>query len=909
MTAPAGYGKTALAMQCLAAFGGGVVVDADRLTGEIDLARRLLEACPGGPPGEALALLNDAGSRLAERLDGAISAWKAASPRCVVFDRAEHILAHPGARDFFARLLAAAPEDQTAIICSREPLQNFPVARHALPHQLAVLRAHDLAFDTSELQRLFEGLVEDRSLLERVQRVSQGWPVAALVLLRLAEEGRLAALVDRPDDPAFRELHEYLASEVLAPLDETLRRALFACAALNPARPEDFADAEDRFVERLTSTGFVSLDGEHLTVHPFVASLVLRGKEAERLRALRELASAHRAAGRAERAAEIFLQAGDQYAAAEVLGSIEVISDRAPTQRYQAVLGRLDRGLLLRFPRLWGVNTLLRLFCENPSGMLDESETVWRTLPPSTSMLERYYVLVFRVLLMSYIGSFDDALAALADFAMAAGANDPPQSTLDAHLLYLRGLLRARRGEFVAAERDINAALPFVERMDVIASGSYLVLGADIARVRGEWSVERQFVMRARERAAASGLANFVAFDVAEALIGAWLAGDRAAFNDAAVELERVVETSGIAGFAYLARVARGRAAAIQETDLPKCAVFGMLIALSRSRDDEERSALSRTALEHARRLKLPFLEALTAIAGALCDPAQFDRHCAAALAAASRCDAPAFLHAVNAFAQEHDNVGMLRPFVEQITRDRSEAAPVALDVLAGRVRVDGAVVRVSGRELELLSALAQRREPTPRARLASMLWPDLDEFAARNALSVCLHRLRSHLRRDDAIERDVDGYRLHADAFVDLWEIERAAGVMRSRDHLRDGDRALLIRALGRLSEERHAMVDGWEWFGGALRRLDDLRTELAHRLAADALERGDPDTALEFAARVIGFDPCDEPAREIAIRAYLALGDRAGALRQYRQYRDLLRAELSAEPSASLTELVVST
>jgi len=903
MTAPAGYGKTALAMQCLEALGGGAFVDGDRIGGELDLARRILDACPPEAAAVAQTMLSDGGAPLAERLEAALRAWRAAPARCVVFDRAEHIFNHPGARDFLARVLSSGAGGQTAILCSREPLRSFPVARHALPHELVVFRAADLAFDLDDVRRLYAGAVEDEALLERVHRISQGWPVAVLLLLRFAEEGRLSELVDDPGNAAFRELHDYLSSEVLVQFDDPLRRAIFTCASLGDAYVEDFAGFDEHALERLTSTGFVSRDGERLRVHPFLSALILRGKDDERLRALRELASAHRTHGRAERAAEVYLQLGDQYAAADTLGTIEVIGDRAPSARYQAVLARLDPGSLLRFPRLWGVHTLTRLFCEDASAMLDESETVWRTLPPSASMLERYYVLVFRVLLMSYIGALDEAFAALADFTNAAGAHDPPQSVLDAHLLYLRGLLRARRGEFFAGERDINAALPFVERMDVVASGSYMVLGADIARVRGEWSVERQFTMRARERAGASGLPNFIAFDVAEALIGAWLAGDRQAFNDAAVELERLVETHGVHGFSYLAHVARGRAAVAQAADLPKCTVFGMLIALSRSRDEAERAAL-----ERAREFKQPFVEALSAIAAALCEQAKFDAHCTVALAAASRCEAPAFLHAVNAFSQQHDNVGMLTPFVEQITRDRSEAAPVALDVLGGRVRVDGAAVRVSGRELELLAALAQRREPTSRARLASMLWPDLDEFAARNALSVLLHRLRSHLRRDDAIERDVDGYRLHADAFVDLWEIERAAGVMRSRDHLREGDRALLARALDRLGDERHAVIEGWEWFAAALRRLDDLRTELAHRLASEALERGDPDAALGFAGRAIAFDPCDEPAREIAIRAYLALGDRAGALRQYRQYRELLRTELAAEPSAALTELVVT-
>ena len=76
----------------------------------------------------------------------------------------------------------------------------------------------------------------------------------------------------------------------------------------------------------------------------------------------------------------------------------------------------------------------------------------------------------------------------------------------------------------------------------------------------------------------------------------------------------------------------------------------------------------------------------------------------------------------------------------------------------------------------------------------------------------------------------------------------------------------------------------------------------------ASDALERGDPELALSYAQDIIAQDPCDEPARELAIRAHLAIGDRAAALRQYRQYRDVLKTEFDAEPSADAEHLVMS-
>ncbi len=919
LVAPAGFGKTTLALAYVKERGGGMLVDLDQVSGELDLARRLIEALSGSSHGPAPfaaveRALGDAGSSVADRLALTLEAWRSASAGCVVFERAEYALNIAPVREFFGRLLSTRGAERTVVICSRDPLRP-QLPRHILPHELVTLRAGELAFAREEIGALFAGVVEDGALLDRVAERTRGWPLAVFALRRLAGDGRLGAMLDRfDDDAALREMREYLAAEVVARFDAELSRTLFTAAALGHARPEDLRasfperDAASMLAADERASGFLTIahDGA-ISVHPLLSALLLQRRASERERVVRSIAAEHERDGDPLRAAELYLLLADRYASARALSGYEILGESAPPARYRHVLEQLDAASIVRFPRLWGVRALGRIFCVDSSAMLDEAETIWRTLPPGATPTERYYVFVFRMLLMSYTGRFDEALASIERFGLENGTADPPQTLLDGHLLYLRGLLRARRGNFDLGERDLNAALPIVDRMDVAASGVYLALGADIARVRGEWSVEREFLARSHERSDAA-LPNFAAFNIAEVLIGAWFAGDRQHFNQAAVALDEVVAAHDVAGFAYLTHIARGRSATVQPADLPKFVIFAELIALSRSRDESERANLARDALARAQRLHMPFVEALAALAVALCDPARFDGAVASARAAAARCDAPALVHAVNAFSSGHENVGMLSSFVAQITQDRSEAAPIALEILAGRVRVDGAPVRLSGREFELLAAIAQRREPTTRARLASTLWPDLDEFAARNALSVCLHRLRAHLRRADAIERDADGYRLHADAFVDVWELDRATIALRVRDRLRETDRATLIRALECLREERGSAVERWEWFEPALRRLNDLRTACAHRLAADALERGDPDTALNFAAAAIEADPCDEPARELAVRAHLALGDRAAALRQYRQYRDVLRDEFGAEPSTALTALVMT-
>ncbi|MHB8141673.1 MAG: AfsR/SARP family transcriptional regulator, partial [Vulcanimicrobiaceae bacterium] len=229
----------------------------------------------------------------------------------------------------------------------------------------------------------------------------------------------------------------------------------------------------------------------------------------------------------------------------------------------------------------------------------------------------------------------------------------------------------------------------------------------------------------------------------------------------------------------------------------------------------------------------------------------------------------------------------------------------LAVELCSGVVTCEGRAVVLSEREWALLAALAMRRDAISRERLAELLWPDLDGYAARNALGVCLYRLRARLGREDAVLRGEDGYRLHPEAQVDLWEIERAFAERRARP-IGEGDRSALSTLLQRLRHRRPERTSEWSWFEPVRRRLDALCSEVAALLAGDALARGDGHGALELAQQMIAVDPCDEPARELAIRAYLVLGDRPGALRHYRQYRDILRAELQCDPSPSLSRLL---
>ncbi|MDP9024382.1 MAG: hypothetical protein M3N13_03265, partial [Candidatus Eremiobacteraeota bacterium] len=394
--APAGFGKTTLVRQYLAQVGGGAVCDCSGVRDDLDLARRLIPAlaaeCPDREHGltQRELMLGDGGTSVAERVSIALEAWREQASGTIVFENAEHLTNSPAARDFLARLLGSAPEGRTIFICSRENLRMH-FTRYAPPHEIMVLRAADLVFDAADVHAIFAPFGTDARSIERIATVSQGWPIAVLLLKRFATEGRIATLLDRLDDVAFEELHDYLADEVLNALDADMMRAIFACACIPRASAADLRALKDPVIaediaEFAKESPFITRDADgSFIVHPLLASLLCEHQEERRMELLRRVAAVHEENELFQRAAELYLACGDQHAAARALGRHEVLRDHTPSMQYAAVLASLDHQLVRRYPRLWGVTALLRIFCVDTEELLDEAESIWRTLPPDVS--------------------------------------------------------------------------------------------------------------------------------------------------------------------------------------------------------------------------------------------------------------------------------------------------------------------------------------------------------------------------------------------------------------------------------------------------------------------------------------------------------------------------------------------
>ena len=231
----------------------------------------------------------------------------------------------------------------------------------------------------------------------------------------------------------------------------------------------------------------------------------------------------------------------------------------------------------------------------------------------------------------------------------------------------------------------------------------------------------------------------------------------------------------------------------------------------------------------------------------------------------------------------------------------------VQVEVLSGRALVNGAEIILTGPQRLLVCALAKCRHPVDRERLEAMFWPDDDPARARNLLNIAIHRLRKRLG-ETAIVQSADGYRLGDVVTVDLWEIEAFAARFRTCEtpDITTAGRWLAVMRHICCGSVRRASDP--EFVAALERRLLTAARAATDRLAEIALASNRPDVALALVRVTLNYDPCDERARELAIRAHVARGDRSSAIREFRDYARALADELGLTPSFALSALIAA-
>jgi DNA-binding SARP family transcriptional activator len=222
------------------------------------------------------------------------------------------------------------------------------------------------------------------------------------------------------------------------------------------------------------------------------------------------------------------------------------------------------------------------------------------------------------------------------------------------------------------------------------------------------------------------------------------------------------------------------------------------------------------------------------------------------------------------------------------MTQAKTRASRMARAAGSGRLllRATGRLIAPSGAAIDLepkdalLLAYLAVEGPTPRVRLAELLWPDADEERARGNLRQRLLRLR----RTTGIELVVGNP--HA---------ALAAGIGHDLDETCE-----LLQGIA--SSQAGGLAD---WLEAQRERRRRARIAWLDAACTQAEVEGDLAAALAHAEALVALDPTSEHAHRRVMKLHYLLGDAAAALAAYQRCRQTLERELNAAPSAETEAL----
>ena len=230
------------------------------------------------------------------------------------------------------------------------------------------------------------------------------------------------------------------------------------------------------------------------------------------------------------------------------------------------------------------------------------------------------------------------------------------------------------------------------------------------------------------------------------------------------------------------------------------------------------------------------------------------------------------------------------------------------------RIERDGEVVEVDTRKATaLLAYLAVEGQAFRRDSLAGLLWPEHGAEHARGALrrtlSTVKKALAGHGLVADRATVGLERARIWSDAEAFTGLVERSKEMFDEGDP--DGCLALLGEALplyradflAGFSLRDSVDFEDWQYYQAESHKR--LMTAALERAIECLSVRGRFTEAIDHARRWLSLDSLHEPAHRKLMLLYAWTGERAAALKQYRECVALLDRELGVSPLEETTEL----
>ncbi len=826
LVAPAGYGKSRLARHLGERYGALRLIDcadaADPLTAASLIVRALALSEPAVEEQLGRRLLSFSyGELRVEQVHQLIrDAVAASAPEgALCLDNMEALADDPAVLRIFDTLVRSL--NLPVLLCSRTDIELSALARTA-PNDRYDVGIRDLQFTPVESLALFDGSGASSVDIERAIQLAHGWPIAVLTFVRLAREGRLQHSLSQAEQGGGLDiLGQYMLSQALNRLSEPVRVVLSAIARIGVVRTSELrlmtGDAATVLAE-IRSSPFCRESNDELSLHP-LARAALRADPLGR-EPLRRAAIAC-ALESPVRAARFYLADGDDDAAAAVLNTrIAPFLLAQPMPEMAALIAEIRPEVLVRYHAAWSATMTHRAYAVDSDTLLCESRLAFATLPADS--LPELRIGVAGILLNSliYAGHVDEAATLLAALS-ATFTNEPEQSVPRSVLRIWQAVSDLRLGAYVEINRTWD--------------GVGAVVGATppIAFFEGDRDTSRRAFDRAVTLSAQPGSEIVYAIALKNVAFYAWLAND----TDRCLEATRRLTALDAPNVTNGTRFFIGCVLDEHPADVPiglemlYTRAFAALIAASREAEPARRARALRIAADAAHEDGQPWLNALVHVARGLAVPDDRHEAFAAARAFAERVHYDAFRANVESVI-----AGNL-PEAWRGLRTFQDGAPSRLSMeFASRVvLVDGKRIILAQREIELFLAMALSTGARDRKTLAAMLWPDLDEASAQNAVRVLMSRLRSKLGRPDLVRTTLAGYELAERPDLDLFLLERALATRRVAAIAPD-----LRDRLGRNYERLPQWMLVKDWLAPYVRRYERAIDRVRAALARDARSGG---------------------------------------------------------------------
>jgi predicted ATPase/DNA-binding SARP family transcriptional activator len=199
-----------------------------------------------------------------------------------------------------------------------------------------------------------------------------------------------------------------------------------------------------------------------------------------------------------------------------------------------------------------------------------------------------------------------------------------------------------------------------------------------------------------------------------------------------------------------------------------------------------------------------------------------------------------------------------------------------------------------------LLVYLVCQGRPLPREWLAEFFWPERPSEVSQGNLRVALHRLQKRLAPYLTVTRQTVGLREENLPYLDSADFERllAGKQLAEALNLYRGD-----FLEGFYLENSPAFET---WVASERERLRDMAVAAYQEFISKHVARGQGDTAIRLARRLLQLEPFHEPTQRVLLRLLAQMGRRQAALEHFESYRKLLGDELGLEPESATLALL---